>query len=101
MIDSGRSEAKFNQGKGGGLTFPDAESSYSNLAMLMKEEKFSDDMDPQEMSENLQLLRGRTLSRLVDEIFSPFKILSPTHLLPSFTEEERRIFQADRDLNFH
>ena len=81
MIDSGRSEAKFNQGKGG-LTFPDAESSSSNLAMLMEEEKFEDDMDPQEMSENLQLLRGRTLSRLADEIFSPFIILSPTHLFP-------------------
>lgn len=81
LIDSGRSEAKFNQGKGG-LTFPDAESSYSNLAILMEQEKFSDDMDPQEMSENLQLLRGRTLSRLVDEIFSPFRILSPTHLCP-------------------
>ena len=76
LIDSGRSEAKFNQGKGG-LTFPDAESSYSNLAMLMEQEKFSDDMDPQEMSENLQLLRGRTLSRLGDEIFSPFRIISP------------------------
>lgn len=48
--------------------------------MLMKEEKFEDDMDPQEISENPQLLRGRTLSRLVDEIFSPFLILSPTHL---------------------
>ena len=29
-----------------GLPFPDAESSYSNLAMLMEQEKFSDDMDP-------------------------------------------------------
>ena len=28
------------------LTFPDIESSYSNLAMLMEQEKFSDDMDP-------------------------------------------------------
>lgn len=56
------------------MTFPDAESSYSNLAMLIEQEKFSDDMDPQEMDENLQLLRGRTLSRLVDEIFSPFRI---------------------------
>ena len=64
------------------MTFPDAESSYSNLAMLIEQEKFSDDMDPQEMDENLQLLRGRTLSRLVDEIFSPFRILSPTHLCP-------------------
>ncbi|MCD9638755.1 hypothetical protein HAX54_022905 [Datura stramonium] len=45
--------------------------------MLMEEEKFEDEMDPQEMSENPQLLRGRTLSRLVDEIFSPFRILSP------------------------
>jgi hypothetical protein len=82
LIDSGRSEAKFNQGKGR-PTFPDAESSYSNLAILMEQEKFSDDMDPQEMSENLQLLRSRTLSRrLVDEIFSPFRILSPTHLCP-------------------
>ena len=36
-------------------------------------------MDPQEMSENLQLLRGRTLSRLVDEIFSPFRMLSPVY----------------------
>ncbi|KAK9982102.1 hypothetical protein SO802_035031 [Lithocarpus litseifolius] len=51
-----RSEAKFNQGKGR-PTFPDAESSYSNLAILMEQEKFSDDMDPQEMSENLQFLR--------------------------------------------
>ncbi|KAK1592049.1 hypothetical protein Q3G72_018435 [Acer saccharum] len=61
----------------GGLTFPDAESSYSNLAMLM--EKFSDDMDPhpQEMSENPQLLRGRTLFHL-----APFRILSPTHPCP-------------------
>ncbi|GMH20805.1 hypothetical protein Nepgr_022647 [Nepenthes gracilis] len=50
--------------------------------MLMEQEKFSDDMDPQEMSENLQLLRGRTLYRLVDEIFSPFRILSLTHLCP-------------------
>lgn len=50
--------------------------------MLMEQEKYSDDMDPQEMGENLQLLRGRTLSRLVDEIFSPFRILSPTHLCP-------------------
>ena len=68
MIDSGRSETKFFQGKGGltYFTFPDAESSYSNLAMLIEQEKFSDDMDPQEMGENLQLLRGRTLSRLVD-----------------------------------
>lgn len=65
-----------------GLEEPDAESSYSNLVMLMEQEKFSDDMDPQEMSENLQLLRGHTLSRLVDEIFSPFRILSPTHLCP-------------------
>ena len=48
----------------------------------MEQEKYSDDMDPQEMGENLQLLRGRTLSRLVDEIFSPFRILSPTHLCP-------------------
>ena len=39
--------------------------------MLIEQEKFSDDMDPQEMDENLQLLRGRTLSRLVDEILSP------------------------------
>ena len=62
------------------MTFPDAESSYSNLAMLIEQEKFSDDMDP--LDENLQLLRGRTLSRLVDEIFSPFIILSPTHLCP-------------------
>lgn len=30
----------------GPLTFPDTESSYSNLAMLMEQEKFSDDMDP-------------------------------------------------------
>ncbi|KAK6925288.1 Cytochrome b/b6, N-terminal [Dillenia turbinata] len=37
---------------------------------------------PKEMSENLQLLRGRILFRLVDEIFSPFRILSPTHLCP-------------------
>ena len=45
--------------------------------------KFSDDIDPQEMSKNLQLLRSRTLSRhWVDEIFSPFRILSPTHLCP-------------------
>nr|YP_009526587.1 ribosomal protein L5 [Ammopiptanthus mongolicus]AXV54346.1 ribosomal protein L5 [Ammopiptanthus mongolicus] len=51
-------------------------------AMLIEQEKFSDDMDPQEMDENLQLLRGRTLSRLVDEIFSPFRLLSPTHLCP-------------------
>ena len=72
MIDSGRSETKFFQGKGGltYFTFPDAESSYSNLAMLIEQEKFSDDMDPQEMDENLQLLRGRTLSRLVDEMKS-------------------------------
>mgnify|MGYP006988956404 FL=1 len=48
----------------------------------MEQEKFSDDMDPQEMSENLQLLRGSTVSRLVDGIFSPFRILSPTHLCP-------------------
>ncbi|KAK7232558.1 hypothetical protein RIF29_47822 [Crotalaria pallida] len=34
-------------------------------AMLIEQEKFSDDMDPQEMDENLQLLRGRTLSRLM------------------------------------
>ncbi|KAM7249893.1 hypothetical protein ACFE04_019672 [Oxalis oulophora] len=39
----GRSEAKFNRGKG---AFPDAESSYPNLAMLMEQEKCSDDMDP-------------------------------------------------------
>ncbi|KAH0663787.1 hypothetical protein KY290_029854 [Solanum tuberosum] len=64
--------AKPNSIKERGLTFPEADSSYSNLAMLMEEEKFSDEMDPQEMSENPQLLRGRTLSRLVDEIFSPF-----------------------------
>lgn len=50
--------------------------------MLIEQEKFSDDMDPQEMDENLQLLRGRTLSRLVDEIFSPFRILSPIYLCP-------------------
>jgi len=74
--------AKPNSIKARGLTFPDAESSYSNLAMLMEQEKFSDDMDPQEMSENPQLFRGRTLSRLVDEICSPFLILSPTHLCP-------------------
>jgi hypothetical protein len=43
----------------------------------MEQEKFSDEMDP--LSENPQLLRGRTLSRLVDERFSPFIILSPTH----------------------
>lgn len=71
LIDSGRSEAKFNQGKGG-LTFPDAESSYSNLAMLMEQDKFSDDMDPQEMSENLQLLRGRTLFPLGGRDLLPF-----------------------------
>ena len=65
----GRSKAKFNQGKGG---FPDAESSYLNLTMLMAQEKEKDDMDRQEMSENLTLLRGRILPRLVDEIFSPF-----------------------------
>ncbi|XP_057997519.1 60S ribosomal protein L5, mitochondrial-like [Hevea brasiliensis] len=34
------------QSRQGGLTFPDTESSYSNLAMLMEQEKFSDDMDP-------------------------------------------------------
>ena len=81
-----RGAAKQNSFKAKGgltyLTFPGAESSYSNLAMLIEQEKFSDDMDPQEMDENLQLLRGRTLSRLVDEIFSPFLILSPTHLCP-------------------
>ncbi|KAK1592355.1 hypothetical protein Q3G72_023508 [Acer saccharum] len=73
-----RGAAKPNSIKAkGGLTFPDAESSYSNLAMLM--EKFSDDMDPhpQEMSENPQLLRGRTLFHL-----APFRILSPTHPCP-------------------
>ncbi|EEF27041.1 conserved hypothetical protein [Ricinus communis] len=32
------------QSRQGGL--PDTESSYSNLAMLMEQEKFSDDMDP-------------------------------------------------------
>ncbi|KAK5769917.1 hypothetical protein PVK06_049957 [Gossypium arboreum] len=37
LASRGRSEAKFNQGKGG-LTFPDAESSYSNLAMLMEQD---------------------------------------------------------------
>ena len=46
LIDSGRNEAKFNQGKGLEIAFPDTESSYSNLAMLMEQEKFSDDMDP-------------------------------------------------------
>jgi hypothetical protein len=53
----------------------------------MEQEKFSDDMDPQEMSENLQLLRGRTLSRLVDsslllEFFLPhtFALLGKKNL---------------------
>ncbi|CAL0313412.1 unnamed protein product [Lupinus luteus] len=32
------------------LTFPDAESSYSNLAMLIEEEKFSDDMDEEKQN---------------------------------------------------
>lgn len=55
--------------------------------MLMEHEKFSDDMDPQEMSENFQLLRGRTLfcpawwtkSSLLFEFFLPhtFDPLSP------------------------
>ncbi|KAH0784785.1 hypothetical protein KY290_004383 [Solanum tuberosum] len=62
-----RGAAKPNSIKERGLTFPEADSSYSNLAMLMEEEKFSDEMDPQEMSENPQLLRGRTLSRLQDD----------------------------------
>ena len=58
--------------------------------MLMEQKKYLDDMDP---GENLQLLRGRTLSRLVDEIFSPFFYYSFSHTpLPSFTEEERIIF---------
>jgi hypothetical protein len=80
--------AKPNSIKASGLTFPDAESSYSNLAMLMEQEKFSDDMDP-------QLLSGRTLSRLVDEIFSPFRNFSPT---PSGGKKN---LPSDRDLNFH
>ena len=67
--------------------------------MLMEQEKYSDDMDPQEMGENLQLLRGRTLSRLVDEIFSPFRILSPTHLCP--LSPRLGVSKASRDLNFH
>ena len=50
--------------------------------MLMAQEKEKDDMDRQEMSENLTLLRGRILPRLVDEIFSPFIIISLTHLCP-------------------
>lgn len=67
--------------------------------MLIEQEKFSDDMDPQEMDENLQLLRGRTLSRLVDERLSPYLKNYFSHTpLPSFTEEERR---TDRDKNFH
>lgn len=48
------------------------------------------------MSENLQLLRGRTLSRLVDEIFSPFRILSPTQLCP-LSLKRMETHQADRD----
>ena len=65
----------------------------------MEQEKFSDDMDRQEMRENLTLLRGRILPRLVDEIFSPFRILSLTHLCP--LSLKRKEVQADRDLNFH
>ncbi|CAK9174774.1 unnamed protein product [Ilex paraguariensis] len=41
-----RGAAKPNSIKARGLTFPDAESSYSNLAMLMEQENFFDDMDP-------------------------------------------------------
>ena len=68
--------------------------------MLMEQEKFSDEMDP--LSENPQLLRGRTLSRLVDEIFSPFIILSPTHtFFALFHRGGKKIWKADRDLNFH
>lgn len=40
--------------------------------MLMEEDKFSDDMDPQEMRENLQLLRGRTLFPLGGRDLLPF-----------------------------
>ena len=69
--------------------------------MLIEQEKFSDDMDPQEMDENLQLLRGRTLSRLVDERFSPFFLFFLPHAFALFHRRGKRIFQADRDLNFH
>lgn len=62
------------------LTFPEIYSSYSNLAMLMEDVKFSDEMGPQQMCENPQFHRGRTLSYLVDGIFSPFRILSIMHL---------------------
>lgn len=58
--------------------------------MVMEQEKFSDDMDPQEMSENLQLLRGRTLSRLVDEIFSPFFFFLEFFLPHTFALFHRR-----------
>lgn len=87
LFDWFRAQRSQIQSRQGGLTFPDAESSYSNLAMLMEHEKFSDDMDPQEMSENFQLLRGRTLfcpawwtkSSLLFELFLPhtFAPLSP------------------------
>ena len=66
----------------------------------MEQENFLDDIDPQQMKS-----WGRTLSCLVDEIFSPFRILSPTHLCPLSSSvkkgKERRILKADRDLNFH
>ncbi|KAK8491875.1 hypothetical protein V6N11_013999 [Hibiscus sabdariffa] len=44
----------------------------TELPMLMEQDKFSDDMDPQEMSENLQLLRGRTLFPLGGRDLLPF-----------------------------
>jgi len=57
------------------------------------------------MSENRRLLRGRILSRLVDERFSPFLILSPTRLCPlepkrKLPSGQRPQFPLSRFLNF-
>lgn len=97
LIDSGRSEAKFNQGKGAYFSWRWVilfKFSYANGTG-----KVFRWYGPQEMNENLQLLRGRTPLG-GRKILSFYNSFSHTPL-PSFTEEERRIFQADRDLNFH
>ena len=65
----------------------------------MEQEKFSNDIDPWVRIEHYLGLHSIPLGGR--KILSFFHSFSLTYL-PSFTEEERRIFQADRELiNFH
>lgn len=86
LIDSDYSNAEFNQTKG--LTFLMLINFIQILAMLMDEEKISprDEREP-------QLLRGRIMSHLVDEIFSLFNFFCHTPYLSSFTRDPMVKFQ--------